>query len=481
MSWVLANIPQVEAYLVAHLLQVVPAVLATFVLSLPLARLAQRVAPLRALIVSGASLMYAIPSLALFVILPLVLGTGIRDVANVVVALTLYGLALLVPTAVEALEAVDQRVRDAATAVGMGPARRFLTVELPLAGPAILAGLRVVTVSTVSLTTVGAVLGVRSLGWLFTNGFQRGLTAEILTGLVVTVLLALVLDGLVVLGGRVLMPWTRGRRGGGAGAPGGGGPAAGAPAARKRGGRGPPPRPRGRGGGAPARPGGRMNYLESTVDYILDASHWTGATGLGVLTAQHVGYSLLGVGVSAIVGLPLGWWVGHTGRGRGLAVAVSGAVRALPTLGLITLFGLALGIGLRAPLLALVILALPSVLAGAYTGSEAADQVAVDGARASGMSEAQVLTRVEIPLGAPQLVGGLRSASLQVIATATLAAYTGAGGLGRLMFLGLKTQDYTSMLVASLLVVVLALVSEAVFSTVQRAVAPAGTRHRKDS
>ena len=224
-----------------------------------------------------------------------------------------------------------------------------------------------------------------------------------------------------------------------------------------------------------------MNYLKSTVDYILDAGHWTGATGLGVLTAQHVGYSLLGVGVSAIVGVPLGWWVGHTGRGRGLAVAVSGAVRALPTLGLITLFGLALGIGLRAPLLALVILALPSVLAGAYTGIEAADHVAVDGARASGMSEAQVLTRVEIPLGAPQLVGGLRSASLQVIATATLAAYTGAGGLGRLMFLGLKTQDYTSMLVASLLVVVLALISEAVFSTVQRAVAPAGTRHRKDS
>ena len=224
-----------------------------------------------------------------------------------------------------------------------------------------------------------------------------------------------------------------------------------------------------------------MNYLESTVDYILDADHWTGAAGLGALTAQHVGYSLLGVGLSAIVGVPLGWWVGHTGRGRGLAVAVSGAVRALPTLGLITLFGLVLGIGLRAPLLALVILALPSVLAGAYTGIEAADHVAVDGARASGMSEVQVLTRVEIPLGAPQLVGGLRSASLQVIATATLAAYTGAGGLGRLMFLGLKTQDYTSMLVASLLVVVLALVSEAVFSTVQRAVAPAGTRHRKDS
>jgi ABC-type proline/glycine betaine transport system, permease component len=210
-NWVLTNAPLVETYVVAHLLQVIPAILATLVLSLPLARLAQRVAPLRVFIVSGSSLMYAIPSLALFVILPLILGTGIRDVANVVVALTLYGMALLVPATVEALEAVDDRVRDAATAVGMGAARRFLTVELPLAGPAILAGLRVVTVSTVSLTTVGAVLGVPSLGWLFTNGFQRGLTAEILTGLVVTVLLAVVLDGLVVLAGRVLMPWTRRR------------------------------------------------------------------------------------------------------------------------------------------------------------------------------------------------------------------------------------------------------------------------------
>jgi ABC-type proline/glycine betaine transport system, permease component len=210
-NWVLTNAPLVETYVVAHLLQVIPAILATLVLSLPLARLAQRVAPLRVFIVSGSSLMYAIPSLALFVILPLILGTGIRDVANVVVALTLYGMALLVPATVEALEAVDDRVRDAATAVGMGAARRFLTVELPLAGPAILAGLRVVTVSTVSLTTVGAVLGVPSLGWLFTNGFQRGLTAEILTGLVVTVLLAVVLDGLVVLAGRLLMPWTRRR------------------------------------------------------------------------------------------------------------------------------------------------------------------------------------------------------------------------------------------------------------------------------
>ena len=213
MNWVLTNIPLVEVYLSAHLLQVVPAVLATLALSLPLARLAQRVRPLRALIVSGASLMYAIPSLALFVILPIILATGIRDPLNVIVALTLYGLALLVPATADALDAVDARVLDAATAMGMGRLRCFLTVELPLAGPAILTGLRVVTVSTISLTTVGAVLGVRSLGWLFTDGFQRGITAEIVTGLVATAALALVLDGLVLALGRLCLPWTWKRAG----------------------------------------------------------------------------------------------------------------------------------------------------------------------------------------------------------------------------------------------------------------------------
>jgi len=129
-NWVLTNIPLVEVYLSAHLLQVVPAVLATLALSLPLARLAQRVRPLRALIVSGASLMYAIPSLALFVILPLVLGTGIRDAANVVVALTLYGLALLVPATADALDAVDARVLDP----GRGAAPDLLVVNPPRRG-----------------------------------------------------------------------------------------------------------------------------------------------------------------------------------------------------------------------------------------------------------------------------------------------------------------------------------------------------------
>ena len=225
-----------------------------------------------------------------------------------------------------------------------------------------------------------------------------------------------------------------------------------------------------------------MRFVLAALAYIADPAHWSGAMGIGPLLVQHVLYSLAGVLIAALIGVPAGWWVGHTGRGRTWVQPLSGTARSLPTLGLITLFGLALGIGLRAPLLALVVLALPSVLAGAYTGIEAADRLAVDGARASGMSEAQVLTRVEIPLGAPQLVGGLRSASLQVIATATLAAYTGAGGLGRLMFLGLKTQDYVMMLASALLVIALALASEAIFALIQRGVTPPGARqYRKES
>ncbi|MGD7732680.1 ABC transporter permease [Propionibacteriaceae bacterium G57] len=219
-----------------------------------------------------------------------------------------------------------------------------------------------------------------------------------------------------------------------------------------------------------------MNYLIAAVNYLADPSHWTGPLGAGPLLWQHLGYSLLGVLISAAIAVPIGWYVGHTGRGRALAVALSGAARALPTLGLVTLFGLLLGIGLAAPMLAFVVLGVPSVLAGAYAGIEAVDPAVVDGARSSGMSEWQVLTRVEVPLGLPVLVGGLRSAMLQVISTATLAAYVGAGGLGRLLFLGLKTQDYAMMLASSLLVIALALVSNIVFDIIQRLVTPASAR-----
>lgn len=224
-----------------------------------------------------------------------------------------------------------------------------------------------------------------------------------------------------------------------------------------------------------------MTHLLAALAYIADPSNWSGSLGIAQLLTQHVIYSLMGVAIAAAVGVPLGWAVGHSGRGRDVVAAVTGAARALPTLGMVTALGLWLGIGLTAPLITFAILALPSVLAGAYAGVESADPRAVDAARASGMTELQVLARVEVPLGAPLLVGGLRAAALQVIATATLAAYTGAGGLGRLLFLGLKTQDYPMMLASALLVIALALVSELVFLPLQRLAVPAGSRPRKDT
>jgi len=154
------------------------------------------------------NIIYTIPSLALFVILPGIIGTGFLSPANVAVALSLYAIALLVGTAANAFSSVSAAVLDAATAAGYSAAGRGLRVELPLAGPVLLAGLRVASVSTVSLVSVGALIGVSSLGTLFTDGFRRSFTAEILAGVGATVLLALVFDAVLVTAGRVLMPWT---------------------------------------------------------------------------------------------------------------------------------------------------------------------------------------------------------------------------------------------------------------------------------
>lgn len=219
-----------------------------------------------------------------------------------------------------------------------------------------------------------------------------------------------------------------------------------------------------------------MRYLIDAWTWLVTPAHWPGPDGITVRLAEHLGYSVVGVLLACLAGVPIGWWVGHTRRGRGVAVALTGVARALPTLGVVTLLGIMLGIGLVGPMIAFVVLALPSVLSGAYAGVENVDPVAVDAARASGMTELQVLTRVEIPLGMPLLVGGVRSAFLQVIATATLAAYVGAGGLGRFLFLGLKTQDYAQMLAASLLVVALALVCDIAFAVLQRVTTPHGIR-----
>ncbi|NDK32148.1 ABC transporter permease [Nesterenkonia haasae] len=211
-----------------------------------------------------------------------------------------------------------------------------------------------------------------------------------------------------------------------------------------------------------------MNHLIDAFDVLLDPESWSGPGGFGVRMLEHLWYTALALIISAAIALPVGLMVGHTGRGRALAVISTGLVRALPTLGLITLAALFVGIGLTAPMIAFVVLAVPSILAGAYAGVESVSPATTDVAKAQGMSGWQVLLRVEIPLGLPLIIGGLRNATLQVVATATLAAYVGAGGLGRQLFLGLRTQDYPLMLAASIAVILLAIVLDACFEFSQR-------------
>ena len=219
-----------------------------------------------------------------------------------------------------------------------------------------------------------------------------------------------------------------------------------------------------------------MNLLLEAIAWILDPANWTGAGSIPERIAQHLAISATVLLIASLIALPIGLFVGHTGRGKDVAVTVSGGLRALPTLGLLTLLGLSIGIGLQAPIIALVVLALPPLLAGAYAGLESVDRRTVDAARAMGMRERQVIGKVELPLGMPIIVGGIRSATLQIVATATLAAYIADDGLGRYIFAGLKTRDYAEMLGGSILVILLALLIDDLFAIIQRLVVPAGVR-----
>lgn len=178
-------------------------------LALPLGRLAQRVRWLRGVLQGGANIVYTIPSLALFVIIPGVLGTPLLSPLNVIIALTLYTAALLVRPVFEALESVPGHIVAAATAMGFRPGHRLLAVELPLAIPVLTASVRVASVSNISLVSVGALVGIGGLGRLFTDGFQRDYPAQIIIGVGFTLLLALAVDLLLVLAWRLATPWAR--------------------------------------------------------------------------------------------------------------------------------------------------------------------------------------------------------------------------------------------------------------------------------
>ncbi|RNE59464.1 ABC transporter permease [Cryobacterium tepidiphilum] len=216
MNWVWVNLDLVAGRTLDHLVLTVPPIILTFLIAVPLGTIAHRYRATRGVILTAGGLLYAVPSLPLFIMLPAIVGTSIRSPLNLIIALTLYGIALMVRVVADALASVDTGVRQSAIGVGFSPGSVFWRVDLPLAGPVLLAGMRVVAVSTVSLATVGAVIGVQSLGSLFTDGFQRGIQEEIVAGIVATVLLAVLFDAALVGLGRLLMPWQRVQAGGSA-------------------------------------------------------------------------------------------------------------------------------------------------------------------------------------------------------------------------------------------------------------------------
>jgi osmoprotectant transport system permease protein len=220
--------------------------------------------------------------------------------------------------------------------------------------------------------------------------------------------------------------------------------------------------------------------IAGIVDWLSDPANWSGGDGIPQRLFEHVWYSALSLALAALVAVPVGLAIGHTGRGRFLVVNLAGAARAIPSLGLIylmVLFFFSRVSGESAfivpTIIVLTVLAIPPIMSGAYAGVEGVDPAARDAARGMGMTGGQVLSKVEVPNALPLIFSGFRSATLQVIATATLAAVIGAGGLGRYLIDGQKVLDYAQMSGGAVLVAALALALDGLLALVQRyAVSP---------
>ncbi|HME74738.1 MAG TPA: ABC transporter permease [Mycobacterium sp.] len=222
-----------------------------------------------------------------------------------------------------------------------------------------------------------------------------------------------------------------------------------------------------------------MNFLEQALSYLFTTANWTGPVGLAARTLEHLQYTAVAVAFSALVAIPVGLIIGHTGRGILVVVSLVNALRALPTLGVLLLAVLLWGLGLVPPIVALMLLGIPPLLAGTYAGVAAVDRTVVDAARSMGMGEMRVLLRVEVPNALPLILGGLRTAALQVVATATVAAYASLGGLGRYLIDGIKVRQFHIALVGALMVAALALLLDAAMAFAIWASAPGTGRLRR--
>ncbi len=227
--------------------------------------------------------------------------------------------------------------------------------------------------------------------------------------------------------------------------------------------------------------GAPVNVFGDALRFLNDPANYAGTDGIAHRTVEHLAISGAAVGIGCLIALPVGLWLGHTGRGGGLTVLTSNVSRAIPTLALLTIFASinAIGFGNRATVIALAIFAIPPLLTNTYVGMRDVDPEVKEAARGMGFSGWGLLTRVEVPLALPLIAAGFRTAAVQVVATATLAALVGGGGLGTLINDGFGNQNNGETLAGGILVALLALFTELTLALVQRLVTPKVDRKRR--
>ncbi|MFC8146942.1 ABC transporter permease [Streptomyces paradoxus] len=221
-----------------------------------------------------------------------------------------------------------------------------------------------------------------------------------------------------------------------------------------------------------------MNVLNFVNAFFSDSAHWHGYDGIPQRLLEHIQYSALALALAAAIGLPVGLLTGHTGRGGNALAFIATAARALPSFGLLVLIVIVMGFGLLPVMIPLVILAVPPILVTTYEAVRTVDPSPVDAARGMGMHESRILFQVELPVALPLILSGLRSAAIQIVSTATIAAYVSLGGLGRYIVDGLYQRNYEKVVGGATLVAVLALITLAVFWAVGRLAVSPGVRRR---
>ncbi|GAA4545315.1 ABC transporter permease [Streptomyces collinus] len=221
-----------------------------------------------------------------------------------------------------------------------------------------------------------------------------------------------------------------------------------------------------------------MNVLNFVNAFFSDSAHWHGYDGIPQRLLEHIQYSVLALALAAAIGLPVGLLTGHTGRGGNALAFIATAARALPSFGLLVLIVIVMGFGLLPVMIPLVILAVPPILVTTYEAVRTVDPSPVDAARGMGMHESRILFQVELPVALPLILSGLRSAAIQIVSTATIAAYVSLGGLGRYIVDGLYQRNYEKVVGGATLVAVLALVTLALFWAVGRLAVSPGVRRR---